>query len=112
MKNKPILIIAGEPYGVFLEIFFKTIKNNNFNKPIILIVSEKFFMKQMKIFRYNFKINLLNNQDFTNQDLNIKKINIINVAFNFKKVFDKITDNSNSYIEKSFKIALNILKKK
>lgn len=112
MKNKPIIIIAGEPYGVFLEIFFKTIKNNNFNKPIILIVSEKFFMQQMKIFKYNFKINLLNNQEFTNQDLDIKKINIINVTFKFKKVFDKISDNSNSYIEQSFKIALNILKKK
>ena len=27
MNNKPIIIIAGEPYSVFLEIFFKTLKS-------------------------------------------------------------------------------------
>tara|TARA_B110000914_G_scaffold159599_1_gene140399 strand:+ start:659 stop:766 length:108 start_codon:yes stop_codon:yes gene_type:complete len=26
MKIKPILIVAGEPNSIFLEIFFKTIK--------------------------------------------------------------------------------------
>ena len=28
MKIKPIIIVSGEPYGVFLEIFFKTLKIN------------------------------------------------------------------------------------
>ena len=37
MKNKAILIVAGEPNSVFLEIFFKSLKNNIFKKPIILI---------------------------------------------------------------------------
>ena len=27
MKNKPIIIVAGEPYSIFLEIYFKSIKN-------------------------------------------------------------------------------------
>ena len=26
MKNKPIILVAGEPNSIFLEIFFKTIK--------------------------------------------------------------------------------------
>jgi 4-hydroxythreonine-4-phosphate dehydrogenase len=26
MKNKPILIVAGEPNSIFLELFFKVIK--------------------------------------------------------------------------------------
>ena len=34
LKNfKPIIIIAGDPESVFLEIFFKTLKTNRF-KPI------------------------------------------------------------------------------
>ena len=30
MKNKAILIVAGEPNSIFLEIFFKSLINNNF----------------------------------------------------------------------------------
>ena len=35
MKNEPIIIVAGEPYSIFLEIFFKSVKRNIFKKPII-----------------------------------------------------------------------------
>ena len=41
MRNKAILIVGGEPNSVFLEIFFKSLKYNNFKKPILLIVSKK-----------------------------------------------------------------------
>ena len=40
MKSKPILIVAGEPNSIFLEIFFKAIKKNNKN-PLLLIASQK-----------------------------------------------------------------------
>ena len=30
MKNKNIIIVAGEPYSVFFEIFFKTFKKKKF----------------------------------------------------------------------------------
>ena len=29
MKNKPILIVAGEPNSIFFELFFKVIKKKN-----------------------------------------------------------------------------------
>ena len=32
MKNKNILIIAGEPYSIFSEIFFKTLKKKTNSK--------------------------------------------------------------------------------
>ena len=48
MKNKPILIVAGEPNSVFLEILFKTLKKNIITNPIILIVSKDLFFRQMK----------------------------------------------------------------
>ena len=35
----------------------------------------------------------------------------MDINFFFKKPFDKITDRSNSFIEESFNMALNLLKK-
>tara|TARA_B100000401_G_C52206378_1_gene439331 strand:+ start:81 stop:248 length:168 start_codon:yes stop_codon:yes gene_type:complete len=55
MKYKPILIVAGEPNSIFLEIFFKAIKNNNFKKPIVLIVSQKLLYLQMKKLKFKKK---------------------------------------------------------
>ena len=49
MNKKFILVIAGEPYSVFLEIFFKSIKNKNINSKIVLIVSKKILLAQMKV---------------------------------------------------------------
>ena len=53
MKNKPILIVAGEPNSVFLETFFKSIKIKKFTKPLILICSIKILKFHMK--KLNFK---------------------------------------------------------
>ena len=53
MKNKPIIVVSGEPYSVFLEIFFKSLKNKkikNIRRPIILIGSADLLVQQMKIF--------------------------------------------------------------
>tara|TARA_B100000795_G_scaffold242077_1_gene205139 strand:- start:316 stop:1284 length:969 start_codon:yes stop_codon:yes gene_type:complete len=110
LKNyKPIVVVAGEPYSVFLEILFNSLKKNRFKKPIILIVSKNLLIKQMKSLKYNFKINLLNEKNLSfKSDRNV--INIINVNFLFKKTFDKISNKSNTYINNSFKIALKLLK--
>ena len=47
MRNKPILIVAGEPKSIFLEIFFKSLNKVKSKKPIILIASYKLLMMQM-----------------------------------------------------------------
>ncbi len=112
MKSKTILIVSGEPYSTFLEIFFKIYKSKffkNYNQSIILIVSKNLLKKQMKKLNYNFKINEINPKQIKKNYKN-KMINIINVNFNFTKTFDKITKNSSSYIEKCFTIALNLIK--
>ena len=111
MSYRPILIVAGEPNSIFFEIFFKSINNNSFKSPLILIASKDLLIKQMKILGYNFKINLVNKDCSYLNKLDNKKINIINVDYNFKKVFEKISNKSNVYIEKCFVIALKILKK-
>ena len=56
MQNNPIIIVAGEPYSVFLEILFKALKKNKYKKPILLIVSKNLLLKQMKKLNFNFKI--------------------------------------------------------
>ena len=111
MNNKPIIIVGGEPYSIFFEIFFKSKKKINLKQPIILIASKKLLLLQMQELGFNFKINLINENKINFNLLDKKKINLINVDFKFSKIFDKISDKSNSYIDKSFKIALKILKK-
>ena len=109
MNYKPIIVVAGEPYSVFLEIFFKAKKKNNLKKPIILIVSKKLLTKQMKKLNFGFKINLIDKNNINFLIPNKNEINIIDVNFKFKKAFDKISNKSNLYIEKCFKVALRIL---
>ena len=66
----------------------------------------------MKKLGFNFKINLINENKIDFNLLDKKKINLINIDFQFDKMFDEISFKSNLYINKSFKIALKILKEK
>ena len=102
MNKKPIIIVSGEPYSVFLEIFFKTKKKNNFKNPIILISSKELLIKQMKCLKFNFKINIIDENNLDFKKLSKTKINLINIDFEHKKIFDKISTKSNVFIEKSF----------
>ena len=112
MNFKPIIIVAGEPNSIFFEIFLKTINKNRFKSPIILIASKNFLQKQIKFFKSKIKIHEL---DYSKKKLNIQnlnKINLINVDYNQKKIFEKISNKSSLYIEDCFKIALEILQNK
>ena len=111
MNNKPIIIVGGEPFSIFFEILFKSKNKINLKKSIILIASKKLVVLQMKKLGYNFEINLINKDQINCNLLDKKKINLINVDFKFNKIFDKISNKSNTYINKSFDIALKILKK-
>ena len=110
MKSKPIIIINGEPNSIFLEIFFKTIKYKKFKSPIILISSLKILKLQMKKLKFKNNINLIEYKNLKKNIIDNKSINLINVEYNQKKVFEKISNKSNSFIKASFDIALDILK--
>ena len=112
MVYKPIIIVAGEPNSIFSEIFFKSLNYKKFNSPIILIASKNLIELQMKKLNVNKKIRLINFYNLKKYHLDNKKINLININFNQKKPFDKISSKSNKYIEKSFNIALEIMKRK
>ena len=111
MNYKPIILVGGEPYSIFFEIFFKSIKKKKIKNPIIVISSKKLMISQMKKLNFYYKINLINPEKMVLKNLNNNMINIVNINFNFKKPFDKISDKSNFFIEESFNMALNLLKK-
>ena len=114
MKNKPIILVLGEPYSVFSELIFKIFKSNlilNIKRPIILIGSEKLLKGQMKKLGYDFYINKIHQNDIQNIVLSNKSLNLIDVNFYHHKIFDKITKKSNKYIEDCFVVALNLIKK-
>ena len=108
-KYKPIIIVAGEPNSIFLEIFFKSLKKK-IKSPIILVASYKLLKLQMKKLKYKKKILILDYKKLSSYKLNNKSINLINVNYNVTKAFDKISIKSNKYIEKSFKIGLDIIR--
>jgi len=110
MKSKPIIIVGGEPYSIFSEILFKSLNKNKFRNPIIIIGSYNLFKKQMKYLNYNLEYNLINLKNLNFKNIDNQKINIIDINFKFKKIFDKISDKSNIYIKKSFDIAFKIIK--
>ena len=102
-KNyNPILIVSGEPRGIFLEIFFKTF-NKKIKSPLVLIVNKKILKRQMKLLKFNFQLNEIQKKEVLKKKFKKNKINFINV---------NLQDNINQYIEKSFLIALDILKQR
>ena len=112
MNHKPILIVAGEPNSIFLEIFFKSLKFKKFKSPIILIASQNLIKLQMKKLKINMGVKILNLDDINKYKLNNKVINLINVKYNTTKAFEKISSKSNKYIKRSFDIALKLINRK
>jgi len=108
---KPIIIVAGEPNSIFLEIFFKTFKNENFRSPLILICSKQILESQMKFFNHKFNIKVLDINKIKSYNLDNNSVNIINVNYSPKKPCEKISKKSNNYISNCFKLAFEIIKK-
>ena len=61
--------------------------------------------KQLEKLEYNFQINCISDY----KDAKKNKINLINIKFNHKKIFDKISTKSNEYIKNCFKKSLEII---
>ncbi len=111
MKNKPIIILNGEPNSIFLEILFKSLKKKNYKSPIILISSYKLIKFYMKKLKFNKKINLIDFNNFNKKKLVRNSINLINVKFKLNKNWNKISKRSNKFIYQSFDLGLKLLNK-
>ena len=111
MNNKPIIIVAGEPNSVFLEIFFKTLKIKKIKSPIILIASYNLLKLQMKKLKFNKKIKLLDIKKLKSYKLNNKSINLIHIDYaSNNKAFEKISKKSKTYINDCFKVSIKLIK--
>ena len=108
MKNKSIIIICGDPKSTFNEILIKTLKNKvlkNIKFSIIIIGSKKLLINEFKKFKT--KIHLHEFKGQTNLDKN--NLYIIDIPLAQRKIS---LIEKNKYIEKSFSVGLNLLKKK
>ena len=110
MSYKPIILIAGEPNSIFFEILFKIFKTKKIKSPLILIASYKILSLQMKKLNFKKNIKYLNLKKINDYKLNNNSINLINVNYNQKKAFEKITNKSNEYVKKCFEIAIVLIK--
>jgi len=105
MKNKPIIIISGDPKSTFNEILIKTLKNKvlkNIKFPIIIIGSKKLLNNELK--KSKTKISFQKFDEQTN--LLRKKIYIVDIPLDFKKL---TTVKKNLYIKKSFELGLKLI---
>ncbi len=109
MNHKPIIIVAGEPNSVFFEIYFKALKKHNYKNPLIIIGSYNILLLQMKKFHFSMKIKLININKINNYAFDNKSINLINIKYFQKKVFEKSSKKSNPYINNCFNVAFKLL---
>ena len=110
MNIKIILIALGEPNSTFSEVLFKyfcSIKFKKTNKKIVLVGCKDLLQRQMKKLRYKLTLNEISNIKYSKSN----EINIINVDYKFKKIFNKITSQSNEYIKNCFDLSFKIIKK-
>ena len=111
-SSKCILVVAGEPNSVFIELYIKSLKKVKVKNPLILIASYKLLRLQMKKLNLKKKIKIIDPIKLANYKLNNQYINLINVNYNTDKAFEKITIKSKKYIENCFEIAFKIIKRK
>ena len=111
MSYKPILLVAGEPNSIFLEIFFKSTKKLKYKNPLVLIASVKLIKLQMKKLKISRKIKILDFKNFLDIKLDNRSLNVLNVDYETKYAFEKISSRSNEYIASCFDVAFKIIKK-
>ena len=108
VKNKPIIIVCGDPKSTFNEILIKSISNKIFvnkNFPVIIICSKNLLKKEVK--RLKKKIIF---HDYRGQKkLNKKNLYIVDIPINLKK--NMSLNQMNIYTKKCFDVSLNLLKK-
>ena len=111
MRVNKILIVLGEPQSTFSEILLKYFYSKEFSKnkkKIILIGSKSLLQKHLKILKINlkFKFRIINHL----KEANVREVNIININYNNKKKFSKISSNSSKYITNCFNLALSLIR--
>ncbi len=110
MKIRPIILIEGDPKGVFIEIFLKSLKKIKTLSPLILICSKKNLEYQMKKFNSKKKIRILKKENFYLFNIDNKKINLIDIKYQSPINKNQSINSKNKYIRDCFNVAFEIIK--
>ena len=108
MKNKSIVIICGDPKSTFNEILTKTLKKRvlkNSKFPLILIGSKKLLENEFKKLKTKVQLHKFDSQ------ANLRNNNLYIIDIPLKPKKPSLTE-INNFIAKSFKIGVDLLKKK
>ena len=100
MNSNPILIVPGEKKSIFFEIFFKSIKSKKIVSPLIFVCSKKILDKEIKKYKFNMKIELINLAQIIKKKINKRRLYVIDIN-NY---------NSKTYIQDCFSLAFKIIK--
>ena len=113
--SNAIIVVCGEPVSTFPEIIFKTLKLKTIKRlklNLIFIGSENILKKHQKKLFINYRINKID-KDKINQSIFKKNcINLIEVPISKNFKLNNLSDKSTKFIDKSFEIALNLIKTK
>ncbi len=110
MKNKPIILVTGEPKSIFFEIFFKTIKFKKYKSPLILICCKKLMLQQMKKYKIKKNLKLIDINKIRNININNDSINLIDVEHKVLANQRLQFEFTRKYIDKTFKVAFKLIK--
>ena len=112
MKIKPIILVAGEPNSIFLEIFFKALKKKNYKSPLILVCCKKLLLQRMKECQFKKKLRIFKINELKKMNIDNKSINLIDIKL--QKLSDKKDENklSKIYINELFDVAFQLIKNK
>ena len=108
---KPIAIILGEPNSISSEIIFKSwIRKKKIRHPPCLVIGNyNLLYRHLKYFKFNLKLKLIE-KSFKLNDLRGTAIPVIDIKYNQKKMFEKISKKSNKFILDCFSQGLNLIK--
>ena len=112
MKIKPIILVAGEPNSIFLEIFFKALKKKNYKSPLILVCCKKLLLQRMKECQIKKKLRIFKINELKKMNIDNKSINLIDIKL--QKLSNKKDENklSKIYINELFDVAFQLIKNK
>jgi 4-hydroxythreonine-4-phosphate dehydrogenase len=110
--KKTVAIVAGEPNSISSEIIFKSwkLRKKYTHKNLLIVGSINLLNLQKKKLNYKIKIKSIN-KNYKLSDLSGSELPVLDVAYNQKKPFEKISNKSNKYIFKCFDIATQLVKK-
>ena len=110
MKSKHILLVAGEPNSIFLEIYFKALQNNRYKSPLILICCKNELKKQMITLKFKKNLRILKIDKLKKVKIDNKKINLIDVNLNRSLNAKQDKKLIIKYIKESFDVAFKLIR--